>query len=727
MTSQELVDLIHSGTYENVLESHGVALQEMANVFFSSHSERRNFLKTLERVSKRLADVQTNGYSPLDYDRASSVPESDDGNDSQSSIGNQEDPFREQENAASRKRKKKKKKNQKQQQLEQQKESESTKVGAATVESSGLAADCPQKEEDPMVTLLLGMGFSLDQITAAAKACGGTNRATADDLVAWIFGQDSQDAGETATAGTTENQEEKLDESEFEEQATTVVKSTPQKSNKTDDDTMISEEEARRNQEEAEEAARRLAAKREETRRRNREWNNREQARQKEEAKAKMAKAMAVPQRPPAPAVPSYPTPAYPNVQSGLPNSVHAAASNPVHSGPRIGAQPGLSSVISVPPPVQMMPQPRQVMPPVQAAPIPHMVPAPIPIMNSNLPPHLHPSYLGGNQMHVMQPPVYTGPPIHTVSEPNIMAPPGPAPYNFHPVGDDDRTVSSYGSARSRSLSVSSNSVIQQNSVPPPGFRSASTGPSPSGRPAPQEKVVHETSRERGYTADPNPLGEIRATAKAFVPANFTPPTVQSLPSRNTVSGFAAGQTDATSSFHSGMYSSSSVLPTGLPSSSYDRGANVVTPITEVAEDPSAIVGFGGVKRSALMSVVAGSAGPLEGASGVVGASSLLDSLTQGPSTTGASSIWGGSGGGDTIQPAPPIAGLSTFAFGNEAATPNPGIGDSILGGFGKTDDFPSVPIGGSTGGVTGLGNWGFAGATDGTGSDPSAGQGSIW
>jgi hypothetical protein len=43
--------------------------------------------------------------------------------------------------------------------------------------------------EDPVVTALLGMGFQQEDVKAAINACGGHSRATVDNAVAWIFGQ----------------------------------------------------------------------------------------------------------------------------------------------------------------------------------------------------------------------------------------------------------------------------------------------------------------------------------------------------------------------------------------------------------------------------------------------------------------------------------------------------------------------------------------------------------
>ena len=113
-------------------------------------------------------------------------------------------------------------------------------------------------------------------------------------------------------------------------------------------------------------------------------------------------------------------------------------------------------------------------------------------------------------------------------------APPsGPSgSYVFAPSGDDDRTVSSFGS--NPGLSVSSNSfgppsMTQNNAaapIPPPGFKAPM--PATMVKPPMQAQLnlppsVPNANYPVGLTAEPNNLGEIRATAKAFVPTGFTP------------------------------------------------------------------------------------------------------------------------------------------------------------------------------------------------------------
>lgn len=139
---------------------------------------------------------------------------------------------------------------------------------------------------DPLVAALLGMGFEQNSILDGIKACGGTTRATADDVVAWICGGGSDTNDNMAS---TEN----------DEKAQLVEKpkvSAIHKVTKTSVSYKENErraEELRRKEQEERIAAEKLAAKREEQRRRNREWNSRAQARQIQETQEKIAKAAA--------------------------------------------------------------------------------------------------------------------------------------------------------------------------------------------------------------------------------------------------------------------------------------------------------------------------------------------------------------------------------------------------------------------------------------------------
>ena len=140
---------------------------------------------------------------------------------------------------------------------------------------------------DPLVTALLGMGFEQNAIMDGIKACGGTSRATADDVVAWIFGGGS-DTNETTVRADIDEKLPTLEKPK----AAVPPKVTQSTSSYKGIDKHA--EELRRKEQEERIVAEKLAAKREEQRRRNREWNNRAQARQIQETQEKIAKAAAI-------------------------------------------------------------------------------------------------------------------------------------------------------------------------------------------------------------------------------------------------------------------------------------------------------------------------------------------------------------------------------------------------------------------------------------------------
>jgi len=146
---------------------------------------------------------------------------------------------------------------------------------------------------DPVAVALLGMGFTEDQVRSAARALGGFDRATADDMVMWILG-----GGEIANEGNDDND----GEDELAHNETAINDDTKLGSDASAVLTKAQKKTAARAKRDAEELARkrgeevaaqhRAAAKREEQRRIRREWNEREQARQKEEKAARGAAAV---------------------------------------------------------------------------------------------------------------------------------------------------------------------------------------------------------------------------------------------------------------------------------------------------------------------------------------------------------------------------------------------------------------------------------------------------
>eukprot|EP00536_Pseudo-nitzschia_multiseries_P012244 jgi/Psemu1/308936/fgenesh1_kg.458_\ len=217
-----------------------------------------------------------------------------------------------------------------------------------------------------------------------------------------------------------------------------------------------------------EETARRLATKREEARRRNREWNNREQARQEKEAKAKVAqKAYHV-------ARPLVPVPIT-QTQTRLPNGLHKAA-------------PATGSPISR-------------------------------LKGSARQPKL-PTGTAGNKWGV---PTITN--SKNFPAPNMQSKNSAPKATSTAATEQQASVSSFGS--NRGISVSSKEfapVAPQPSVPPPGFSPSLSQPIITAPVKPPAISVPEESRGDPFLVGTR-QGEIRATAKAFVPS-FTIPGI---------------------------------------------------------------------------------------------------------------------------------------------------------------------------------------------------------
>ena len=660
ITPRELVECIQSGKHEDVFESHGVALQEMTNSFLCNHNERRVFLRTLERVLKRLVDVETNGYTPPTLDNTS-VAESEE--------TNQESLQEEAESPAARKRKKKKKKKK-----QAQKEAEAAKNNAATAAPANLVpVDEKQQEKDPLVNALLGMGFTEEQISAAAKACGGTHRATADDLVTWILCQNGDDnITDTSEPNHTENDQPPPQE-EFEVDEGKVEKVEAA------DNVKVTEEAVRQQ----EEAAKRMAAKREEKRRRNREWNIREQARRQEQAKAKITQAMVLPRL--VPPAPGY-SAAYPNLQSTVQSNPQTGTPNGMHAGMKAGVAPRLNTgTVAVATNSADLERPLSV----SGAPIPpaamNPTAPPTSMTQMQITPQTAPNVAKGTDFPSLSQTVQSlnPPAVSRVPTAQPAAPLGNS-YVF-PMGDDEKTVSSFGS--NRGLSVNSASFVPssfqhaptvppvppQAGVPPPGFRPPVTAPSTKARPV-----------------QSNPLGEIRATAKAFVPSNFTAAAPSAAPpAANTNVASLPGSFTDPPFHHPGPIMGSNLHPvSNLPpvaTNSFDKSGLAVGILNPGAGGPptSGLLGSSLPDRVPSVTPVSQDSVPATSASSSLtpvpsseeqalsipivfgaepqpdqGTSSLLSStFTNGP-PVGGMSIWG-----DT-QNAPTLGGLQSFSFG---------------------------------------------------------------
>eukprot|EP00980_Cylindrotheca_fusiformis_P007251 scaffold1525_cov142-Cylindrotheca_fusiformis.AAC.51 len=569
VNARELVQYITKEEHEKAIETHGIALQEMTSTFYSQHSERKSFLKNLEHVFKRLIDVENNGYSsPKDLNITMAEAESNGAKESQT------------ESASTRKRKKKKKKKQAQKAAN----SGSNPTDKKKAAPSQSPAQEKQEEIDPLVAALFGMGFSEEQVNAAVKACGGTSRATADDLVTWILGQDAdgnvRDNANEESGSTSEHRRQAVVKETLEAPATSPIAIEE-----------VKKAEAAAREEAA--VARRLAAKREEQRRRNRAWNDREQIRQKEAAKARLKKASAVPTLTPPPQL-DLSTSAYPSLQSSISNEPSTGLQ------PRIqaGAKNGQFASKVMPPPkskavlstesagsfsrsanaanksnpstlAQRLPLPQE---PVSGS-----------RASTGLQPGIHTGANEGQHTSKVMPPMKAVLPMQGTgafdnpakpanrTNPSTSAPESdssvhrslvPLPtdqtttdtakspletrrpsstngiYGLSSIGDDERTVSSLGS--NRGLSVSSHSVVPSSTpsqpstvpVPPPGFMPTTVTASSHVQSLYSFDKVDPSkasaSDPAGFSPGHLQVGGIRATAKAFVPTSFNQPIADS-------------------------------------------------------------------------------------------------------------------------------------------------------------------------------------------------------
>jgi len=273
VTAKELIEFIHAGDHANNLEFNSNGLQDIIDgKRDSSAKDRAAYEEAIESLIGRLNDVELNGYTPLKTNTEnrndnSSNDELEQRREYRKSTGANES------NKSSKKKKKKKKKDYN----DDNEESSVTASVASTAKRT--------EEVDPMVTALLAMGFTEEQIHSAADACGGTDRATADDLVEWILGggvsnttpRESTDGNDLSES--IQNRHNSVERNRVMEQNEKQAAMEARKE----------AEEAEKREVEAKAAAERLAAKREEQKRIRREWNNREQLRQQEEVKARLA------------------------------------------------------------------------------------------------------------------------------------------------------------------------------------------------------------------------------------------------------------------------------------------------------------------------------------------------------------------------------------------------------------------------------------------------------
>eukprot|EP00559_Dactyliosolen_fragilissimus_P005255 CAMPEP_0184861856 /NCGR_PEP_ID=MMETSP0580-20130426/6444_1 /TAXON_ID=1118495 /ORGANISM="Dactyliosolen fragilissimus" /LENGTH=1788 /DNA_ID=CAMNT_0027359503 /DNA_START=40 /DNA_END=5403 /DNA_ORIENTATION=+ len=287
LTPRELAEVIKSENYANTIRCKGEALNEtIQNVNDHKKDENCAVIDTSQRdiLLQRLTDIEQNGYNALPSVQSIINDSSKTSNESSSS--NKKSSLIETDGKESSTSKKKKKKKKKGQHSQQQQQSDTLSKVSPAVSDAGTSL---ASESDPLITALLGMGFSEDQVNEAVKACGGTSRATADELVMWILS-----GGESNSDNTTESNNVARNGSNQAHHEVTNMQnnvSSPLDGHKLK---LVNQEDDKRSSEiasreaEAKAVAERLALKREEQKRIRREWNEREQIRQRKESQAKL-------------------------------------------------------------------------------------------------------------------------------------------------------------------------------------------------------------------------------------------------------------------------------------------------------------------------------------------------------------------------------------------------------------------------------------------------------
>ena len=371
-----------------------------------------------------------------------------------------------------------------------------------------------EKKVDPLVTALLGMGFAEAQIFAAAKACGGLERATADQMVMWILsgGEESPSSPIATPDATTEKSEPAFIPTSRTGNNTKSASTKAKKPAAAQPAAKLKlaqkeNMEAVRREEAARAHAERLAAKREEQRRRNREWNNRAQARQKEEIELRAqeeAKRIA---------------------------KERAAAQRQAAAGPMLAAKASKHAQASArttqaPAPTQILQRPSHM--PVGGIPA-GMVPRPYTAGSQTADPNMM-RYLIVMDMASMMATAYRRLAAEEMLQRNTFRVPtvslllvAACPLMANQYVSSGNSVSSGGSGMHNAGMMQYQNQQQpmygypSSSVPPPGFQPFGGTPSASGG------SNLSLSEEAAVGYEDSATGEIRATARSFVPTGFKP------------------------------------------------------------------------------------------------------------------------------------------------------------------------------------------------------------
>jgi hypothetical protein len=470
------------------------------------------------------------------------------------------------------------------------------------------------------------MGFTAEQITSAAKALGGFDRATADDMVMWILsgGQVNND----------EQEEQQQDVSnEFDDSQHSEPMTLSDVSKKVDTKAKLDSEELARKRQEKIAAAERAAAKREEQRRIRREWNEREQARQEIEKNAKIAEVVAKKkqaeiQKMQAELAASNPLPAIPpTVHVGGGKGKSKSGTGPPQTIVAGGKKGSSASNMGIPkgPNVKapkILARPNQVLPGAQqgGASTQPLFPG----QTSNVLPSANQQAASKprnlSQSRQQQP---LPPPPASYTHQTLPNMPSTNYYNHSSASSSFGYDITYGKDVGAMPLLSGGSNYhsgQHGNVPPPGFNSSVLPPSP-------------TTNDSTLNAAANPLGEIRATAREFVPTSFAPvhESAHSGLEFNAVPSMSSQPTTVSHPSHPDSRSNSNEVSLLLDPVSSLLNAGISAPVTKsdspVQSATSSITGFSGTVEEATTSRV-GSALTFESAVGGIQTSSILESIT---------------------------------------------------------------------------------------------------
>jgi hypothetical protein len=268
LTAVELTDVIRKQAWSKQIESHGMALPEITKDLLSG-IEARFYLERLAQIAHRLREVASQGNSiePLSEKQLSKLEEqvrqqaTKTRKPEAGSVTSNDGSLRKQESMASNTPRRSSSKAQK---------NYAETLPVSKIDTKNITEPVTKSvPEDPMISALIGMGFVRDQIMNGVHACGGMDRATADDVVAWIFGQDTSPAAPDESPKTIEDQPASQISGGIQSRDSLRHARAANAAEVTRLTTLRKAEEERL-------AAERQAAHREEQRRKNREWNNRQ-------------------------------------------------------------------------------------------------------------------------------------------------------------------------------------------------------------------------------------------------------------------------------------------------------------------------------------------------------------------------------------------------------------------------------------------------------------------